>query len=122
MGILKFEIGDTLRMIAAYVQAEEHCKLVLVHDDGIYLCPVPVPSAAFVLYADGCNPADEDDDMTVYDRCRDLVGGDDFVDKVPLDWVVTAIERDWQNLCLQVTEKQVILVDEHGDIPDIFSM
>ena len=121
MGIVKFNVGNTMRMIAAYVSTEEYCKLLLVKDDGIYLCAFPVPSPTFVLYADGCDPADEDDDMTVYDRCRDLVGGDDFFNKVPLEWVKLAIELNLQDLYIDVSGEELELVNANGDPSDIFS-
>ena len=121
MGIVKFKVGSTMRMIAAYVSIEEYCKLLLVKDDGIYLCAFPVPSPTFMLYADGCDPADEDDDQTVYDRCRDLLGDNDFVDKVPLEWLKLAIEMNMQDLYIDVSGDKLELVNANGDLNEIFS-
>ena len=114
MSILKFKVGSTLQMIIDYVNVEEACKLCLVKDDGIYLCVVPVPSKSFVLYAEGCDPEDEDDDQTIYDRCRDLVGGDDFVDKVPVEWPKIALDMKMEYLHIKVTEKKLVLVNGIG--------
>lgn len=43
-----------------------------------------------VAYAIGFDPT-RDDRMAVWDRARDAVGGDDFAEAVPLEWVDAAL-------------------------------
>ena len=73
--------------------------LWLVKDEGIYLMspgihpdaePQQRPARAPVAYASGFDPT-RDDRMAVWDRARDAVGGDDFAEAVPLEWVDAAL-------------------------------
>ncbi len=73
--------------------------LWLVKDEGIYLMSPGIHSGAEterrsarppVAYASGFDPT-RDDRMAVWDRARDAVGGDDFAEAVPLEWVVAAL-------------------------------
>ena len=73
--------------------------LWLVKDEGIYLMSPGIhpktesgdrPARAPVAYASGFDPT-RDDRMAVWDRARDAVGGDDFAEAVPLEWVDTAL-------------------------------
>jgi len=73
--------------------------LWLVKDEGIYLMSpgiqpetdstqcAPRPP---VSYACGFDPT-RDDRLAVWDRARDAVGGDDFAEPVPLEWVDAAL-------------------------------
>jgi len=72
--------------------------LWLVKDEGIYLMSPGIhpdsgadrSTRAPVAYASGFDPT-RDDRMAVWDRARDAVGGDDFAETVPLEWVDAAI-------------------------------
>ncbi len=71
----------------------DEAKLVLVHDSGVYLmsngCPI-LPGEKtknFVVYAIGMDP-DKDEDY--YDAARDAVGGDDFGEHLPHQWLMLA--------------------------------
>ena len=73
--------------------------LWLVKDEGIYLMspgihpdpgPGDRPTRPPVAYADGFDPT-RDDRLAVWDRARDAVGGDDFAEAVPLEWVDAAL-------------------------------
>ena len=73
--------------------------LWLVKDEGIYLMspgldPDPdsddPPRRPPVAYADGFDP-NRDDRMAVWDRARDAVGGDDFAEDIPVEWVDAAL-------------------------------
>ncbi|MYE83070.1 MAG: DUF3085 domain-containing protein [Gammaproteobacteria bacterium] len=72
--------------------------LWLVKDEGIYLMSPGIhpdseadrSTRAPVAYASGFDPT-RDDRMAVWDRARDAVGGDDFAEAVPLEWVDAAI-------------------------------
>lgn len=57
--------------------------LHFVHDDGIYLMSSGVDGGTVsdVVYAQGFNPKT---DAEVWDRARDAVGGDDFVEAIPI--------------------------------------
>lgn len=73
--------------------------LLFVHDHGVYLMsnakdrdlinPTDPKSKAYVVYAEDCNP---DIDQDWWDNSRDKVGGDDFVEALP-------IADDWLELC-----------------------
>jgi len=71
--------------------------LKLVKDNGIYLMSNSVSSnkkgleengECPLVYAEGFNPEEDD----VYDKCRYAVGGDDFAEGFPLDWVDILLE------------------------------
>ena len=69
--------------------------LWLVKDEGIYLMSPGIhPDAgrtrAPVSYASGFDPT-RDDRMAVWDRARDAVGGDDFAEEIPIDWIDAAL-------------------------------
>jgi hypothetical protein len=65
--------------------------LLFVHDRGVYLMSNGIPrdsegvsSGSHVAYAEGCSPnVDDFDDW--YGTSRDLVGGDDFVEVIPIN-------------------------------------
>ena len=73
--------------------------LWLVKDEGIYLMSPGIHRDADpggrsvrppVAYASGFDPV-RDDRMAVWDRARDAVGGDDFAEAIPLEWVDAAL-------------------------------
>ena len=73
--------------------------LWLVKDEGIYLMSPGIhpdagsgdrPARAPVAYASGFDPT-RDDRMAVWERARLAVGGDDFAEAVPLEWVDAAL-------------------------------
>ena len=69
--------------------------LWLVKDEGIYLMSPGIhPDAgrtrAPVSYATGFDPT-RDDRMAVWDRARNAVGGDDFSEEIPIDWIDAAL-------------------------------
>ena len=69
-------------------------KLLLVKDHGIYLMSsghrdLKEGESHPVAYAEGFDPTLGD----VYDACRDAVGGDDFAEEIPLDWVDLAVRH-----------------------------
>ena len=72
--------------------------LWLVKDEGIYLMSPGIhPDAERtgrtrppVSYASGFDPT-RDDRMAVWDRARDAVGGDDFSEEIPIDWIDSAL-------------------------------
>ena len=68
---------------------ETGAGLWLVHDQGVYLMSPGIPhleredshEAHKVVYAEGCSPKDDD----FWEEARSLVGGDDFVEHIPID-------------------------------------
>ena len=69
--------------------------LWLVKDEGIYLMspgihPEAERTRAPVSYASGFDPT-RDDRMAIWDRARDAVGGDDFSEEIPIDWIDAAL-------------------------------
>ena len=72
--------------------------LLLVHDTGVYLMSNGIPryfdesgNKSYVVYAEHCHP---DNDEEYRETSRELVGGDDFVETLP-------IPRSWRDACDQ---------------------
>ena len=74
-------------------------SLWLLKDEGIYLMspgvfPDTGPTQRHrrppVSYARGFDP-NRDDRMAVWDRAQKAVGGDDFAEEIPIDWVDAAL-------------------------------
>lgn len=91
------EIGADVRVSADDVEltkVEEH--FLLVHDDGIYIMAGTEErlkgeeKANFVVHCDGCNPAIDEDWWTT---SRQLVGGNDFGEALPLQWLERAVKN-----------------------------
>lgn len=67
-----------------------------VKDDGIYIMAATeerLPgedTLNFVVYAEGYDPRKDDD---VWMRSREAVGGDDFSEGLPLEWLEMAVEN-----------------------------
>jgi hypothetical protein len=96
MGTLRFEIED-VRKVAAVNKG----KALLVHDEGVYLMPVyesPVDSP-MLAFAEGCNPRTDED---YYERSRELVGGDDFGERIELS--EESLAKAKSQLVIVVTE------------------
>lgn len=93
--------------------------LWLVKDEGIYLMSTglypegherALPGGrAAVAYAVGFDPR-RDDRLDVWDRARDAVGGDDFADPLPLEWVDAAVRARAPEFVLEFTPDAVELV------------
>lgn len=89
MGIAIFKIDENFRRIAEH--AEQHGDpIMLAKDDGLYLCTNlfvgEEEKRRLCAYADGCDPKAGSFDQ-VYERTRDLAGGDDFVEELGTDEV-----------------------------------
>lgn len=82
MGEVIFKIDEAFRRITEH--AEQQGKpIMFVHDQGLYLCTAGLVAEEgkpnlLCAYAEGCDPSEGG--MDWYDRARDLVGGDDFVE------------------------------------------
>jgi hypothetical protein len=63
--------------------------LHMAKDDGIYLLSssaardIAEGQTSRVVYANGYNPTTDED---VWEKCREAVGGDDFVEALPIEW------------------------------------
>lgn len=80
---------EGVKKLYDYIKGQGGNTFALAKDQGLYLCgnPVKHEDGSYtneVVYASGCNP-DTDDDW--YERARDLVGGDDFGENLPLQWL-----------------------------------
>ena len=99
--------------------------LWLVKDEGIYLMSPGIhPDAeraertrAPVSYASGFDPT-RDDRMAVWDRARDAVGGDDFAEDIPLEWVDAALAARSPRFALSFGPDQIGLLLPAADRPD----
>ena len=84
--------------------------LHLVKDDGIYLMAGTVQAdwmehlrKCHVIYAQGFSPKTKD----LWEKCRDAVGGDDFVEWIPLsNSMVNMLARNG-HMKIRLTPKQV---------------
>lgn len=80
--------------------------LLFVHDRGIYLMSNGIPrdldavqSGSHVVYAQYCNPHEDED---WYDNSRELVGGDDFAE-------VIRIPKSWEDACDQFETFEIVI-------------
>ena len=86
--------------------------LHFVHDDGLYLMSNGYPtlpgsefgqaSVSGVVYAEGYDPRHGD----VWDKCRDAVGGDDFVESIDIA-TLPAMPANAQFLVIDVSAKRL---------------
>ncbi len=100
MALLKFKMADLRPLLNHARDCKEHrgvygakpvAGLMLVKDEGIYLMSSGLPmlqkspngKTNLVVYARGFDPYKDGD---VWDACRDAVGGDDFVEMLPLSY------------------------------------
>lgn len=123
MGKLVFDVAD-VRKIYKHAKAAKHWRtnfegkpcagqLWLVHDRGVYLMSPGIPhlerpgapERSFVAYAEGTHPKK---DEAWWDVARELAGGDDFVEDVPLEMVAPALERaDLTAFSIVLTNTQI---------------
>jgi hypothetical protein len=94
MGRCIFQAKEVISLIKHAIETESTSRskpaLMLVHDQGVYLMSNGTPGlpnkegkeGAHVVYAEGCHP---DRDADFWTTARDLVGGDDFGEKLPLN-------------------------------------
>lgn len=87
--------------------------LLLVHDNGVYIMSNGNPGdfiqekeRCYVAYAENCHP---DNDEDFYENSRELVGGDDFVEVIPID------ER-WTDMISKFKELQIDISPEDLNI------
>ena len=90
--------------------------LWLVKDEGIYLMSPGIDPDAEpgqrrppVSYASGFDPT-RDDRMAVWDRARDAVGGDDFAEEIPIDWVDAALAAPAPRFVLEFRPDMIVLL------------
>jgi hypothetical protein len=125
-----FPMTEMLHQIVEYTQGETEFRvpyggtdevngepcLWLVHDQGLYLMSgaaeqLRSPDGKHsVVYAKGCNPYT---DSNYWDFSRLLVGGDDFVDRIPLESFVKAIKLGAEAIELEVTATEIIVHYEY---------
>lgn len=121
---LKFANDETLKRIVDHTMAATAWKtayseepypepsLFLVHDDGVYLMtaakeplllnPETDNKRCLVAYAEGLDPNKDED---VWERAREVVGGDDFGENVPCRPVAEAIAQGYQYVKIRLTKK-----------------
>lgn len=89
-------------------QSKVKPSLQLVHDDGIYLMSSGSPmmdKETRCAYAKGYNPGKDGD---VWDKCRAAVGGDDFVESLPItDFVKILAVPGLHSLFISVTGSRI---------------
>jgi hypothetical protein len=113
MGICIFKTQDLKRVINHALQSKDwsmpwsHEKpqpaILLVHDQGVYCMSNGIPrdrveeKSNFCVYAKGCDPRTDED---FYDESQYLVGGDDFVEILP-------VSQETLQLCDQFGEVEI---------------
>jgi len=130
MGKLEFD-GDAVRELYVHSRnSEKHRStyggaaapaLLLVHDHGVYLMSAGLPSlpsedkpgSSKVVYAKGCDPRSDD---AWYEEARDLVGGDDFAEALPLNMFENIFEAGLEgiNIVVKLTATQVTVTYNRG--------
>jgi hypothetical protein len=123
--MMKWKLKDLEPLIIHAVEATEHCQtysqqfagienpppaLQLVHDSGIYLMSngnpnLPRPDGkegSLVIYAQGFDPDKDGED--VWHNARAEVGGDDFVQGIPMEFVLNALKDIRRYLYITFTE------------------
>lgn len=121
MSRLTFKMNTTLKSIINHARnskefapcygAKPEPGLFFVHDSGIYLMSAGTLGLLVeegkpnhvVAYANGCNPDAPDS----WEHCRELVGGDDFGELLPLSWFANALERGASSITLHFSKKQI---------------
>ena len=85
--------------------------LHFVHDDGIYLLSssaerdIVEGNTSRVVYAKGYDPRTDED---VWEKARAAVGGDDFVEALPIEWFTPLLtDESIVTVTLTVTSKDV---------------
>lgn len=87
--------------------------LWLVKDSGIYLMSNGNPGLKDgdkpnkIVYAKGYNPEVDED---VWERCRAAVGGDDFAEFLPVDWVDISEKEGKRTFSIKMTTRSMSLV------------
>jgi len=88
----------------------------LVKDNGIYLLSNAMHKdkkspreSGLIVYAEGFNPEIDGD---IWDKCRRVMGGDDCVISIPLDWYNYAIEKGYKSFIISVSAKNIGLVSK----------
>lgn len=120
MAKLTFRTAEVRELVKHARASEEHQApyglgdpspgLFLVKDEGVYLMSNGIPSQELpdqgngknrvkVAYAVGFDPVKQDR-MEVYDRARAAVGGDDFIEFVPLDMIEQVMGGETVDLVL----------------------
>lgn len=102
-----FHHSDALASIIADAQKRRE-PILLVHDQGLYLMTrtlrEPDGERAVCAYAEGCDPAADGD---WWDRARDLVGGDDFVEEIGDFAVLAKIVEGGAGLAIDISESHL---------------
>lgn len=104
---LSFEFGKDL---SNYKQIN-HPTLWLVKDTGIYLMtsaqldPIPADKS-HVCYAEGYRPTD----ANLNEKCREAVGGDDFVETIPFNNELQRGILRGADICIEVTPADFTII------------
>lgn len=83
------------------------CRIHFTHpfvakDQGAYIGAATSPTNQCIWYFEGCDPTTDG----WYDKTRELFGGDDFGEFVPVDWL-EKVERD------PTITRMIVKIDEH---------
>lgn len=121
MSKLTFKMDTTLKAIIEHARAAKEFApcydakpepgLFFVHDSGIYLMSAGTPGllveegkpSHVVAYAKGCSPDAPDS----WEHCRELVGGDDFGELLPLDWFTRALDKGATSITLNFSANKI---------------
>lgn len=104
----------------SYDGKEMRNTFCLVHDDGVYIMSAAQPrdlikakspnglhdiETSFVTHAERCDPKKDPDDF--WENSRELVGGDDFVEYLPLEWLQKTVEASNGSLIINVSANEI---------------
>ena len=88
-------------------EIENTPRIWLVHDAGCYLMTNGLHAKNSVIYAKGCDPQKDED---CYETARHLVGGSDFANDIPIEWIETVANHPTAELKIEATENELRLI------------
>ncbi|PSX03947.1 DUF3085 domain-containing protein [Photobacterium angustum] len=78
-------------------------KVMLKKDEGLYLMCNVAGKKSPLAYAEGCNPNTDND---YYDKSREIAGGDDFCEYLPISFFFKAVANK-RILHLEITSEKI---------------
>jgi len=108
-GVLKFPVTDKFKALVEAAKTSG-APVNFAKDHGAYLCVHAGKKAGdhdtHVVYAEGCDPKIDKD---FYDVARDVVGGDDCVEAIDLDFLKKVVDGKAASMEIQFTASKMTL-------------
>lgn len=113
MGTLTFSADEIRNKLWSEYKLRPRCSsssdpeatISLVHNQGVYLIAHSKIEESrpeeSIVYAEGCDPSKDTDWQ---ETSRALVGGDDFSQELPPEWLETLLVSDEQQLYIKISK------------------